>query len=87
MLETTIMANIRETIFDDDWLLAHQGKIKELFPATWTHVNKINGLQIGYYLKLSGIDWRSEEDFSLVCSALEHQGLILRDGYTIKRVL
>ena len=47
-------------------------------------MHNLNGLQIGYQLKLIGVDWRSEEEFSGVMVYLEKVKIILRDGLTVK---
>jgi hypothetical protein len=75
---------LTETLGNTEWLKKNEQAIKEMFPKTWTHMNNLNGLQLGFKFKLIGIDWRSEEQFSKVMVYLEKIKIILRDGYTIK---
>jgi hypothetical protein len=74
-----------ETLGNNDWLRSNEGKIKSILPETWTHVGNLNCLQLGYKLKLIGIDWRSEEEFGKCMIFLERIGMLLRDGLTLKR--
>ena len=75
---------LQSTIGNSEWLKKNEQAIKDMFPNTWTHMDNLNGLQIGFKMKLLGIDWRSEEQFSKVMVFLEKTKLILRDGYTVK---
>ncbi len=76
---------ILDTLGSDDWLRANEDKVKALLPETWTHVANLNGLQIGFGMKLLGIDWRSQNEFGRVMVFLERAGFVLRDGLTVKR--
>ena len=42
-----------ETLGNEDWLRANEDKLKNILPETWTHVNNLNSLQLGFSLKLS----------------------------------
>lgn len=56
--------------------------LHNVLPETWTHVDNLNLLHIGFAMKLAGIDWRTlPEGFA----RMEHLGLIQRNGYTIRR--
>ena len=72
------------TIRNPEWLKKNEQAIKNIFPKTFTHMHNLNGLQIGYQLKLIGVDWRSEEEFSGIMVYLEKIKIILRDGLTVK---
>ena len=74
-----------DTLGDMKWLRANERALKEILPDTWTHISNLNGLSIGFKLKLLGIDWRSEEEFGKVMVYLERIGIMIRDGYTVKR--
>ena len=76
--------SLRDTIGNDEWLKKNEKALKEIFPDTWTHIENLNGIQIGFQFKLLGIDWRSEEQFTRVMTYLERIKIILRDGFTIK---
>lgn len=67
-----------DTLGDRSWLQEHERKLAELLPATWTHESYLNGLQIGFQLKLLGVDWKSEGDFGAVMAYLEQLGIVQR---------
>lgn len=73
------------TLGNPEWMKKNEKAIKDMFPETWTHVGNLNGLQLGFQMKLLGIDWRSEEQFGKVMVYLEKVKIILRDGLTIRR--
>lgn len=56
----------QDTLGNKEWLLANEQAVKDLLPETWTHIGNLNGLQLGFRLKLIGIDWRSETEFTSV---------------------
>lgn len=77
--------SLKDTLGSDQWLRENEGKVKALLPETWTHIGNLNGLQLGFGLKLLGIDWRSEDEFRRVMRFLERARFMLRDGLTVKR--
>lgn len=77
--------NLMDTLGNKEWLRANEQKVKDMLPETWTHVHNLNGLQIGYRMKLLGIDWRSQDEFGKCMVYLERIGFMLRDGLTVKR--
>jgi hypothetical protein len=77
--------SLRETLGSDEWLRANEEKLKALLPETWTHLHNLNGLQIGFRMKLLGIDWRSEDEFGRVMMFMERAKFMLRDGMLVKR--
>lgn len=82
------MSNLlMQTLGNDEWMKANAPKIKNILPDTWTHIANLNGLQLGYQLKLLGIDWRSEDEFGKCMIYLESIGILKRDGMLIKRAL
>ena len=52
-----------ETLGNEAWLKENETKVKNLLPKTYTHINNLNGLKLGFNLKLLGVDWRSESEF------------------------
>ena len=50
-----------------------------MLPDTWTIINNHNGLQLGFKLKLLGVDWRSEDEFGRIMVYLEKIGMMLRE--------
>lgn len=70
---------------NEEWLRENEDKVKALLPDTWTHIENLNGLQIGFGLKLLGVDWRSERDFLGVMLFLEKIGFMQRrNGYQVR---
>lgn len=63
----------------------NEDAIKSIFPETWTHIENLDGSRIGFRLKLIGVDWRSEDEFGRVMMFFEKIGILLRDGYLVKR--
>jgi len=76
---------LQDTLGNRQWMEANADNIKAILPPTWTHISNIDGLQLGYGLKLLGIDWRSEDEFGKCMVFFERAGLIKRDGILIKR--
>lgn len=76
---------LQDTLGNEEWLRDNETAVKDLLPETWTHVANLNGLQLGFRLKLLGIDWRSETEFARVMMFLERIGFMLRDGQTVRR--
>lgn len=77
--------SLPDTLGSEEWLRANEEKVKALLPETWTHFANLNGLQIGYGLKLLGIDWRSQDEFGRVMLFLEKSRLMLREGMSVRR--
>ncbi len=76
---------LQDTLGNEDWLRKNENAVKKLLPETWTHVRNLNGLQIGFGLKVLGVDWRSEDEFGRVMVFLERVRFMLRDGLNVKR--
>jgi len=57
---------MNKTLNNEAWLRANEAEIKEVLPDTWTHIANLSMIQIGFKLKLLGIDWRSEEEFGSI---------------------
>lgn len=77
--------NLLPTLGDTQWVLNHWDEIRAVLPETWTHMQNVNMLSIGYKLKLLGIDWRNEEEFGHCMLFFEVSGILLRDGYLLRR--
>lgn len=56
--------------------------VRQALPETWTNVQNLNWLQIGFALKLAGMNWKSLES---AMATLERAGIVQRDGYCIRR--
>jgi len=77
--------NLADTLGNEKWMAENADKIKALLPETWTHIQNINGLHLGFGLKLLGIEWRSEDEFGKCMLFFERTGLMLRDGMLVQR--
>lgn len=66
------------------FLRENEDKIKKILPETWTHVHNLNGLKLGYQLKLLGLNWWTNEGFAEIMVQLEKSGLMLRDNFLVK---
>lgn len=77
--------SLKNTLGNEKWLRDNESAIHGLLPETWTHINNLNGLQLGFKLKVLGIDWRSENDFGKIMVYFEKVGIMLRDGMTVRR--
>ena len=73
-----------DTIGNQAWLEKNETAIKKLLPPTWTHVENINMLQVGYGLKLLGVDWRSDEELARCMAFFVSARLMLRDGWLFR---
>jgi hypothetical protein len=62
------------TLYDNEWLKKNHLKLADLFPETWTHMQNLNMLAIGYHLKLLGVDWRNSFELGVCMSALKQHG-------------
>lgn len=82
---TPFMAAMCATFADAGWVRENEGKIKNLFPETLTHIANINMLKVRYGLKLIGLDYRDESQFTQIMVLLEELKFILREGYSIRR--
>jgi hypothetical protein len=69
-----------------DWWDKNTGAVKEMLPKTWTHMENINGMRIGFAMKLIGIDWRNENDFGRVMIFFERIGIMQRQNVYQLRV-
>lgn len=77
--------SLQDTLGNEAWLRENEDKVKALLPETWTHMGNLNGLKIGFGMKVLGIDWRSQDEFGRVMRFLERTRFMLRDGLTVKR--
>lgn len=71
---------LQNTIGNEEWIRNNEQKLKDLLPKTWTHMSNLNGLKIGFGLKLIGVDWRSQDEFGKVMVWLEKVGIMIRQN-------
>lgn len=62
-ITTPFALKFENTLGNRSWVKDNESKLQAIFPETWTHIQNLNPLQIGYQLKVVGIDWHSEEEF------------------------
>jgi len=76
---------LMNTLGNEAWLQKNEGALKRILPETWTHIENMNGLKIGFSLKLLGVDWRSEKEFGRVMVFLEKIGIMQRrNNYSVR---
>jgi hypothetical protein len=73
------------TLGSNAWMNLHAAEVKALLPETWTHVQNVNLLRIGFELKLLGVDWRSNDELAKCMVYFEKAGLMRRDGVLVRR--
>lgn len=72
-----------DTLGNDKWMIKNTEGLKALVPTEWTTMDKIDGLKIGFAMKLLGIDWRTQEEFAAVMTFLTKIKVIeLKNGST-----
>jgi hypothetical protein len=78
--------SLLQTIGNLKWMAENEPKIREVLPETWTHIDNLNALRIGFRLKLIGVDWRSPEEFGQAMVFIEHAGIMQRQNdYQVRR--
>lgn len=77
--------NIKDTLGNEVWVCRNEQKIKDLLPETWTHIQNLSAMKLGFEFKVLGIDWRTDDDFAKIMIFFEKVGILLRDGMTVKR--
>jgi len=76
--------DLTDTLGNQEWLKDNEEKIKELLPETWTHMANLDGMKLGFQLKVLGIEWHGEE-FGQVMLFLEKIGFMLREDLKVRR--
>lgn len=78
------LTSLQDTLGNSEWLQKNEDEIKSMLPKVWTHIENLNGLQLGFKLKVLGVDWRSEQEFGKIMVYLEKIGMMIRDGYSVR---
>lgn len=77
--------NLIATIGNPAWLSQNESRIRNLFPREWLEMTQADALQVGYGLKLLGVDWRSPDEFCQVMVKLQNIGIFeRRNGFEIR---
>jgi hypothetical protein len=79
------MSALRDTLGNAQWLRDNEEKLRAMLPETWTLATNLDGLRLGFSLKLAGVDWRSEDEFGRVMLFLEKVGIMQRKDYLVRR--
>lgn len=74
-----------DTLGNRDWLRENEPALREMLPETWTLATNLNGLQLGFRLKLLGVEWSSPDEFGRVMVFLEKVGIMQRKDYCVRR--
>lgn len=69
---------VGETLANEGWWKENTAAVKKMLPETWTHIANLNGLQLGFAMKLIGIDWRNQDEFGRVMVFFEKIGIMER---------
>lgn len=79
------VVSLKDTLGNPQWLQKNEPAIRDLLPETWTHIENLNGLKLGFGLKVLGVDWRSQEEFCKVMVFLEKIGMMQRqNGFQVR---
>lgn len=79
------MHKFQPTLGNADWLRKNEEGLRKLLPDTWTHMENLNALKIGFGLKVLGVDWRSEQEFGQIMVFLEKVGILQRqNGFSVR---
>lgn len=72
---------ISVTLANKEWWEKNLDTIREkIIPATWTHIANLNGMAMGFQMKLLGIDWRDQNEFGRVMVFFEKIRLMQRNN-------
>lgn len=81
----TFSDKLHPTLGNPAWLRENEPKIKALLPDTWTHMENLSGISIGFGLKVLGVEWSSDEEFAKIMIFLERIGIMQRtNGYSVR---
>lgn len=80
-----IAGSVRDTLENIEWVRKNEVELKKLFPKDWTKASDLNILQIGFGLKLCGVEWRTDQELLNALAAIEKKQLLQRDGAMVRR--
>lgn len=78
-------ALLRQTLGDIEWMTEHRNELRALFPETWTLAANLNMLQLGFGLKVVGVDWRNDDELAKVLTFLTKFGIVQFQSGLIRR--
>ena len=59
------------TMYNREWLIAHQAELVKALPATWTHIDNIDFVDFGLTLCLLDVPWEDRTDLDAILTLLE----------------
>lgn len=74
-----------ETILNLSWVIQNEDALKGIFPEDWTHVDCIDPIKLGFWIKVSGIDFRNEAQLQFALFLMQESRLLQRNGNYIRR--
>ena len=74
------MASLQETLGNDAWMKTNLEAIRSWFPVQWEYPSPDFMHQVGFKMKLLGIDWRENTDLGKAFAFFERTGIIERNG-------
>lgn len=77
--------NLPETLDNQDWVIANEYLIRDLFPDTWTHERNLDIFRISYGMQWVGIDLQTEDDMVPMMEALTQLKIIEVQGFLVRR--
>lgn len=66
-------------MIDSNWIKLNQAALRQALPDSWTNVQNLDFVRIGYQLKLLNVDWRSYEELARIMAKLEQLHFLIRD--------
>lgn len=75
-MTTHLEASCKGKFDNEDWLTENKDELVKRMPETWTHFSNWNSLPLRYYIKVCGVDWRSDEDWAKILTFLTRVGML-----------
>lgn len=75
-IDKTLVAQMSDQELEEA-IISKEAKLREAFPAEWTPPTLQDfGLKVMFHFKLHGLDWRNEQEFLRVCTAMHKLRII-----------
>jgi hypothetical protein len=71
---------VADTLANEEWWKKNTEAVKKMLPLTWTHIANLEGLKIGFAMKLIGLDWRTQDQFGRIMVFFEKIGVMQRQN-------
>jgi hypothetical protein len=77
--------HLAATLGNFTWMTLNCNQFKSVFPTDWTLITDLNIVQIGYALKLIGVDWQDPDELRACMLLCQRIGIIeMRDDLKIR---